>query len=266
MEALQNNLRRFLLPIAQKIEKQRHLQAIKEGMISITPIIIVGSLSMLFMALNNMLPEGSAKTLLSENMDTLLIPNKFTMSLLSIYSAFFIAQALAKKYNLNHVEIGMTAVVAQLVVCGQVVDGVLDTSYLDAQGLFVSILVALLVVDITKFMNDKNLVIRFPKEVPSVVNKSFRNLTPMIVCIMLFTAIAAITKNVSGQPLPAIIMNFLAPAISSVDNVFAVTIILFITQLLWFFGLHGAAITSSIWMPIAATYMAENATLIAAGG
>ena len=246
MEALQNNLRRFLLPIAQKIEKQRHLQAIKEGMISITPIIIVGSLSMLFMALNNMLPEGSAKTLLSENMDTLLIPNKFTMSLLSIYSAFFIAQALAKKYNLNHVEIGMTAVVAQLVVCGQVVDGVLDTSYLDAQGLFVSILVALLVVDITKFMNDKNLVIRFPKEVPSVVNKSFRNLTPMIVCIMLFTAIAAITKNVSGQPLPAIIMNFLAPAISSVDNVFAVTIILFITQLLWFFGLHGAAITSSI--------------------
>lgn len=149
MEALQNNLRRFLLPIAQKIEKQRHLQAIKEGMISITPIIIVGSLSMLFMALNNMLPEGSAKTLLSENMDTLLIPNKFTMSLLSIYSAFFIAQALA---------------------------------------------------------------------------------------------------------------------ISSVDNVFAVTIILFITQLLWFFGLHGAAITSSIWMPIAATYMAENATLIAAGG
>ncbi|MBH7749491.1 PTS sugar transporter subunit IIC [Clostridioides difficile] len=216
MEALQNNLRKFLLPIAQKIEKQRHLQAIKEGMISITPIIIVGSLSMLFMALNNMLPEGSAKTLLSENMDTLLIPNKFTMSLLSIYSAFFIAQALAKKYNLNHVEIGMTAVVAQLVVCGQVVDGVLDTSYLDAQGLFVSILVALLVVDITKFMNDKNLVIRFPKEVPSVVNKSFRNLTPMIVCIMLFTAIAAIT--------------------------------------------------SSIWMPIAATYMAENATLIAAGG
>ncbi len=61
MEALQNNLRKFLLPIAQKIEKQRHLQAIKEGMISITPIIIVGSLSMLFMALNNMLPEGSAK-------------------------------------------------------------------------------------------------------------------------------------------------------------------------------------------------------------
>ena len=160
----------------------------------------------------------------------------------------------------------MTAVIAQLVVCGQVIDGALDTSYLDAQGLFVSILVALLVVDITKFMNDKNLVIRFPKEVPSVVNKSFRNLTPMIVCIMLFTAIAAITKNVLGQPLPAIIMNFLAPAISSVDNVFAVTIILFITQLLWFFGLHGAAITSSIWMPIAATYMAENATLIAAGG
>lgn len=58
----------------------------------------------------------------------------------------------------------MTAVVAQLVVCGQVVDGVLDTSYLDAQGLFVSILVALLVVDITKFMNDKNLVIRFQKK------------------------------------------------------------------------------------------------------
>lgn len=266
MEALQNTLKKFLLPIAQKVEKQRHLQAVKEGMISITPIIIVGSISMLFIALNNMLPDGSIKTFLSTNMDTLLIPNNFTMSLLSIYSAFFIAQALAKKYDLNHVEIGMTAVIAQLVVCGQVVDGALNTSYLDAQGLFVSIFIALLVVEITKFMNDKNLVLRFPKEVPSVVSKSFRNLTPMIFCIALFTLVSAVTKNVTGQPLPAIIMKALAPAISSVDNVFAVIIILFITQLLWFFGLHGAAITSSIWMPIAATYMAENAAMIAAGG
>lgn len=47
-------------------------------------------------------------------------------------------------------------------------------------------------------MNDKNFVIRFLKEVFSVVNKSFRNLILMIVCIMLFIVIVVIIKNVLG--------------------------------------------------------------------
>lgn len=261
----QETLKKYLVPIAEKIEKQPHLQAVKEGMISIVPIIIVGSLCLLSIALKNMLPDGAAKEFIGSNLGTFMFPFNFTMGIISIYAAFFIAMSLAKKYNLNAIESGITAVIVQFILCAEVGDGAIKTGYLDAQGLFISIIAAILVIEITRFMNNKNLVFKLPKEVPSVVSKSFNNLLPMVICVILFTALSVFVKNAAGQPLPKLVMDFLAPAVNSLDNVTAVIIIILITQLLWFFGLHGPAITSSIWMPIAANYIAENATRIAAG-
>ena len=41
MTAIQNFLQKWLFPIAQKLEQQRHLQAVKNGVVAIIPIIIV---------------------------------------------------------------------------------------------------------------------------------------------------------------------------------------------------------------------------------
>jgi PTS system cellobiose-specific IIC component len=261
----QETLKKYLVPVAEKVEKQVHLQAVKEGMMSIVPIIIVGSLCLLSIALKNMLPSGAAKDFIGNNLGVFMFPFNFTMGIISLYSAFFISMSLAKKYNLNYIEAAITAVIVQFILCAEVADGAIKTGYLDAQGLFVSILAAILVVEITRFMNKKNLVFRLPKEVPSIVSKSFNNLLPMIVCVILFTGLSVLVKNTTGQPLPKLVMTILAPAISSLDSLAAVIVIILITQLLWFFGLHGPAITSSIWMPIAANYIAENAARIAAG-
>ncbi|SHK18647.1 PTS system, cellobiose-specific IIC component [Clostridium cavendishii DSM 21758] len=266
MNSIQEKLKKWLVPIANKIEGQVHIQAMKEGMICITPIIIVGSISLLFIALSNLLPSCVFKSFLNNNMGVFLFPNNFTMGIISIYSAFFIAYSLAKKYGLSAVEAGITAIISQFIVCGDISEGAIKSGYLDAQGLFVSILVAFIVVEIIRLLNRKNMVLKFPKEVPSIVSKSFNNLIPMIICVIVFNTLAVVTKNLTGQPIPKLIMNFLAPAINSLDSLAAVMIILLITQLLWFFGLHGAAITSSIWMPIATSYMAQNATAIASGG
>lgn len=264
-DGFQEVLKKYLVPVAEKIEGQVHLQAVKEGMISIVPIIIIGSLCLLSIALKNMLPNGAAKDFIGNNLGTFMLPFNFTMGIISLYAAFFIAHSLAQKYGLNSIEAAMTAVVVQFILCGDVGDGVIKTGYLDAQGLFVSIFAALLVVEITRFINKKGLVFKLPKEVPSIVSKSFNNLIPMIVCVIIFTAISVGVKSATGQPVPKVIMTILAPAINSLDSVTAVIIIILITQLLWFFGLHGPAITSSIWMPIAANYIAENAARIAAG-
>ena len=56
----QEKLSKFLLPIAQKVEEQKHLQAIKDGMISIIPIIIIGSFSILPIAFINIVQSGAA--------------------------------------------------------------------------------------------------------------------------------------------------------------------------------------------------------------
>lgn len=263
----QQSLQKYLLPVAKKIENQVHIQAVKEGMMSIVPIIIIGSFCLLSIALMNILPEGnSIAAFIGNHLDKFMLPFNFTMGIISLYSAFFIAESLARKYKMNSIEIGITAVICQFIVGAEVLDGGLGTANLDAQGLFVSIIVSLGIVEITRFLNSKSLVIRLPKDVPSIVAKSFNNLIPMVINIVVFTVISILSFEFAGKAFPQVIMGVLAPAIQSIDNIFAVMLILFLTQLLWFFGLHGAAITSSVWLPIATTYMATNANNIAAGG
>ena len=60
-------------------------------------------------------------------------------------------------------------------------------------------------------------------------------------------------------------MSLLAPAISSMDTLPALLIVILLTQLLWFFGLHGPAITSAVWAPFAIQYAAENIEAYTAG-
>ena len=47
MQAIQNALQKWLFPIAQKLEQQRHLQSVKDGVVAIIPIIIIGSFCMI---------------------------------------------------------------------------------------------------------------------------------------------------------------------------------------------------------------------------
>ena len=43
MSNLQKWLEKWLMPIAMVLEKQKHLQAVKDGIVGIVPIIIIGS-------------------------------------------------------------------------------------------------------------------------------------------------------------------------------------------------------------------------------
>ena len=54
MQAIQNALQKWLFPIAQKLEQQRHLQSVKDGVVAIIPIIIIGSFCMIPVGLGNL--------------------------------------------------------------------------------------------------------------------------------------------------------------------------------------------------------------------
>ena len=61
MNAIQNVLQKYLFPIALKVEQQKHLQAVKDGMMAIVPIIIVGSFCLVPVGLGNLLGGGVAE-------------------------------------------------------------------------------------------------------------------------------------------------------------------------------------------------------------
>ena len=262
----QEKLSKFLLPIAQKVEEQKHLQAIKDGMISIIPIIIIGSFSILPIAFINIVQSGAAHDFVLSNLGIFTYPDKFTNGLLSVYAAYFIAQSLGTSYGMKSKQIGIMSIVVHLILSGVMIEGGLGTQYLGAEGLFTAIVSAIMSVEISRFLINKNLLIRLPKSVPDMVGDSFSSLVPLIVNVVIATAIVSLTTALAGKVFPELIMALLAPAISTMDTLPALLIVVFLTQLLWFFGLHGAAITSAVWAPFAIQYAAENIDAFTAGG
>lgn len=262
---LQTYLSKWLMPIANKVEQQKHLQAIKDGMIAIIPIIIIGSLCILPIAFMNLLPNGPIHQFFASIIGYFTYPEKFTNGLLSVYAAYFIAESLAKKYEMKTTQIGIISIVVHLILSGVIIEKGIGNAFLGAEGLFTSIISAILTVEVTRFMINKKMVVKLPDSVPVMVSDSFSSLFPLIGNVVIATTIASISIKISGKVFPELVMSLLAPAVSSMDTLPALLIIIFLTQLLWFFGLHGPAITSAVWAPFAIKYAADNVAAYAAG-
>ena len=100
MGKIQNVLMKYLMPIANKLEQQKHIQAIKDGIIASIPIIIVGSFCTIFLGIANLIGSGPVYDFLSANMGVLTYASAFTNDMLAVYATYFIAKNLSEKYDL----------------------------------------------------------------------------------------------------------------------------------------------------------------------
>ncbi len=265
MDKLQRWLQKWLMPVAEMLERQRHLQAMKDGIVGIVPVIIIGSFCLVPTGIGNMLGGGVLQWVNAHN-SVITLPTYFTTNIMSLYAALFIANSLAKSYDIKNVLVGPSAILVHLILSVTISEeGGWVVSYLGAEGLFVAIISGLLVVEVMRLCTKYHLTIKMPESVPPMVADSFSALVPLVIDVAAAVAVASICMAAGSTVFPQVIMNILAPAITSMDSLPAVMLIIFITQLLWVFGLHGAAITSSVWAPFAIANASANAAAVAAG-
>ena len=222
-----------IMPVAEKIENQKHIQAIKNGMIAITPIIIVGSIFLLPMAIMNLLGDGVFYDFISKNISILTYGVDFTMGLLSLYATYFIANSLAKSYKLKSNQVAISSIINHLILTSVIKDGKLDISYLGSEGLFTAIISSIITVELYRFCINKNLYIKLPDSVPQMVGDSFSSLIPIFITAVVAVILSRVTFYLTGSIVPEALMKMLAPAVTSMDSLPAMLIIIFITQ---FFG------------------------------
>lgn len=265
MSGLQKWLEKWLMPIARVLEKQKHLQAVKDGIVGIVPIIIIGSFCLVPTGIGNLVGGGLMEWVNAHN-NILTFPTYFTTNVMSLYAALYIANSLAKRYKLKNSLIGASAILVHLLLSVTVTeDGTWMVTYLAAEGLFTAIISAIFAVEITRFCDKNHLTIKMPESVPPMVADSFSILVPLIIEVLVAIGVAALCQNIAGMVFPQVIMKVLAPAIASMDSLPMVMLVVFLTQLLWMFGLHGPAITSSVWAPFAIANATANAAAVAAG-
>lgn len=297
MEKFNELANRTLVPIANKLGNQRHLAAIRDGMVVAIPLSILGGVCLIISTppfKPDTLPNwGFISDLLlgwynwaQANKAMLQLPYNMTMALMGLFVAFAIAYHLAKRYKMPTLNTAIVSTAVFFIVTSPAVSAVptsaisegsnmtdllgmagnyIPMTFLDAKGIFTAIIVAIGCVEIMHFMLAKNIRFKMPEGVPPAISSSFDAIMPLFVCVITFYAISLFIQNVSGELLPSMIMTLLAPAISGLDSLLGICLITIIAQTFWFFGLHGASITQPIRLPFMQMYLVANIIAFTAG-
>jgi cellobiose PTS system EIIC component len=269
-----------MMPIASKIAGQRHLQALRDGIVLVMPLLIIGSL---FLILGYFpIPgydEWMAKTFGEAWRTKLTYPVSATFNIMSLIVGFGIAYRLAEKYEVDPLPAGAISVSAFVLATPYFtmfqpehmhktfqVDGVLSFDYLGSKGLFVAMIIAMVSAEIYRYFIQKNITIKLPDGVPPAVSKSFAALIPGFVVIALAWLTRILIEMTPFESIHNIVSKVLQQPLSVLaGSLFGSMIAVVLIMLLWTCGLHGDSIVGSVMGPIWLTAMDENRKAYEAG-
>lgn len=258
-------------PMAQ-LANQRHLRAIRDGIIATLPLIIIGSF-FLIIAFPPLPEAWGISIFLKENAATILLPYRMTMYIMSLYATFGIGASLAKTYKLDAVSGGILATIAFLLTFVPVnipaeaadaagaVGFVLPMANLGGGGMFVGIITAIIAVEIYRLTDKSRFKITMPDQVPPAVARSFEALTPTLIVIL---GMATITYFI-GFDWHTAISKVVSPLVSAADSLPSVLLLVFMITFFWVFGIHGVSIIGSLARPIWLQLLDGNTVAHAAG-
>lgn len=253
-----------LMPVANKVGMQRHMVAIRKGIIATLPLTIVGSF---FTILLNF-PIESVAAFIEPYREVLDIPFRYTVGLLALYATFGIASSLAKSYKLDSLTAGILATMSFLITAAppirvlESVEGVIDAgrfinvANLGSGSLFGAIVTAILSVEIYRFFIVKNITIKMPDGVPPEVTNSFMALIPGGAILVLFWVI----RHIIGFDINGFLSNLLMPLkdVLAGNSLFGGLLTVFLICFFWVLGIHGPAIMGPVIRPFWDISIAEN--------
>lgn len=254
-------LEEYYAPVAMRVGDQRHLKAIRDGIVSLIPLLLMGS----FFLIIAFPPVASLAKMVEPYVGTLCSVNNATMGLMGLMASFSIAYSLAASYKLDPLGNALISVATFMLATPFTKDGNITSAWMGSKGLFVAMLVAIFVVEVQRYMIKKNLVIRMPEGVPPAVARSFMSLVPGFIAISVVFVINSIL-SLSASNMQDIIYKILsAPLMSLGGSLPAFLLAIFFAQLLWSVGIHGATLVGGVMSPVYLTLAQQNAAAKAAG-
>lgn len=265
------NFMRFLeekvQPIGVKLGSQRHLLAVRDGLVLSMPLIIVGSI---FLVLSSLPIPGYIELISSifgedwtSNMGFVV---NATFGMMALISSFGITNSLVKSYNIDGNAAGIISLCSFLLVTPLTKDNGIDMTYMGSKGLFVSLLIGLIVGEIYRKMVQAEIIIKLPDGVPPAVSKSFVALIPSSVCLTLFWIIRLVINQVGLVNLHEVIGKVIGIPLSYVGGGFIGGLIaVLVTGIFWSVGILGWDLVQSVLNPLWLQMLDENRLAFQAG-
>lgn len=267
------------LPIASKIGNQRHLLALRDGIMFAMPLMIIGSFFIIVAWLEAEWYQNFMSKVFGENWNAFgdIVYNG-TMGIIALIAVFGVAYSLASSYKVDKKNIdGVPAGV--LALAGYLIVNIMSTFTVDeesvsawspdlfsAQYLFLGLIVAIITAEIYRFFLQKKLIITLPDTVPPTVSRSFTALIPGFVIITLFLLVRYAFSYTGWETFATFIQEVVTKPFTILGSTYIGTLIASLLEhTLWSFGIHGSSIITSVMEPIWITNADANLAAVKEG-
>lgn len=280
MKKLLNNIadftEKFMSPLAGKIAGNKHLQIIAAAFMSILPLIMIGSFALIisspFLDYTTMDPSNFFYGFFKAWSDFsvgfgshLNYLFNITLGSQGLWIAIAIAYVTAKRRDLHMLNSIIVVFVSFMIVNSELIDWNWSSSYFGGTGLFSSIIVSFVAIDLYTYLTNKKIgLIKFPDSVPEVLSSSISTLVPMALIFILMVIVRSVFNDLIGISFPALVMSLGSHMNMAVDSIWGMSLASTLSQIGWWFGIHSSAILSVVTPSLEANMLA-NMNAFAAG-
>ena len=270
-------LESVLMPLAEKIGKNKYLIAVRDGFLLSMPLLIVGSF---FLVIANFPIPGWVDfwaRFFGDNWTSYFSkPTDATFSIMAILAVIGIGYSFAEQMHTDKLFGAAIALVSWFLIMPYEIiadiGGVETTvsgiplGWVGSKGIFVGIICAFAAVHIYAWVEKKGWVIKMPEGVPPTVVKSFAALIPAGVSILVFFIINIIFALTPYHNAFNFIFTILQTPLLALGNTLPAMVIAYIfLHLFWFFGVNGGSVVGAVFNPILQTLSADNLANFQAG-
>ena len=270
-------------PFFNAIARNKYLKAIRDGFISVMPIIIVSSIFLLVSAVPNVWGFYWP----AEINDVLMKAYNYSMGIVALCATATTAKHfcdaqnrdLPKSNQINFISVMIASIIGFMLLSsdaisfengGMTISG-LANGYLGSKGLLTAFIAAFATGIIYKFFVSRNITIKMPEQVPPNISQTFKDIIPFAACLTLFWGIDFGFRSVFGFCFAQGVIQVFQPLFSAADGYLGLAIIYGAMSLFWFVGVHGpsivepaisAALISNLEINMAMYQAGEHATAV----
>ena len=264
-------------PFFNAIARNKYLKAIRDGFISVIPIIIFSSIFILVDAVPNVWGFYWPAEI-----DAILMKAyNYSMGILALGAAATTAKHfcdaqnrdMPKNNQINFLSVMIASVIGFLLLSSDAINVEVDsTSYsgfangfLGSKGLLTAFIAAFVVGIVYKFFVSRNITIKLPDQVPPNISQTFKDLIPFSVSISIFWLFDLIFRSAFGFCFAQGVIQVFQPLFSAADSYVGLAIIYGAMSLFWFVGVHGPSIVEPAISAALVANMSANLTAYQAG-
>lgn len=247
------------------------VMTIANGMIKLLPITMVGSICAI---LSNLGIPGYQDFIDGAGITPIIkLGTTMTTNLISVYVLASLSIEMAKMLKSDIISAVLISFMSFFIVTPlgsfDIKDGkvsAFDISYLGSKGMFVAMIVALLCTYSYYFLTKKKITIKLPDNVPPTVATSFAALLPAMIIGAVTILIAGFISFTSFGNVHDFIYQLLQTPLQKLgSSIWALLFLMFFSEVLWFFGIHGSLATSAILYALYQPLELQNLAAFSAG-